>query len=65
MKSDIYCERCKEQLDVGEVYVSIFSPIDADPERYAPMMESRYCAICALLELAEAAAAMLRTGDQQ
>jgi len=64
MKSDIYCERCKEQLDVGESYVSIHSPDENESiEAYDPMMaESRFCIPCGLVELAEAAAEMLKGG---
>lgn len=63
MKSDIYCEKCNDQLDQGEPFVTVYTPEESTGPQFV-MNANRFCVPCALIELAEAAAAMLREGDQ-
>lgn len=64
MKSDIYCEGCKEQLELGEPWVAV-NIYSEEPSRFEEPQTSRFCVPCGLVELASAAAHMLRGGADE
>lgn len=56
-------DQCREELSKAGPYVMIVSPDPEDAEGRVPIT-SLFCVGCALVELAQAAAAVMKEGDQ-